>query len=168
MECGTRKGKKTSTKNPITSRERVCAMSTDHKALVRKIFDQAYTRGEVDILDDIIAGNYIRHHPPMREIRGLAAYKKFIQDVRGAYTGFGIRVEEIIAEEQTTVARIVLSGRHTGQAPTIQAPPTHKQVEMAGCVVTRWDGAKVAEEWVYNDYLGLIQQFGIVPPPGLY
>jgi predicted ester cyclase len=154
--------------NLLTFQERVCAMPTDHQEMVQKIFDQAYTRGEVDILDDIIAETYRRHHPPMREVRGLAAYKKFIQDVRGAYTGFTIHVEEIIAAEQTTVARIVLRGRHTGQAPTIQAPPTHKQVEMAGCVVTHWAGAKVAEEWVYNDYLGLIQQFGIVPPPGLY
>ncbi|MEJ2039140.1 MAG: ester cyclase, partial [Desulfosarcinaceae bacterium] len=148
--------------------ERGHFMTADCKTLVHKIFEQAYSEAELDILDGIIAGDYVRHQPPMREIKGLAAYKKFIQDVRGAYSGFNIRVEEVIVEGPTSVARIVLSGRHTGQAPTIQAAPTHKQVEMAGCVVSHWTGDKISEEWVYNDYLGLVQQFGVVPPPGLY
>ena len=67
-----------------------------------------------------------------------------------------------------SVARITLKGKHTGQAPTLQAPPTGRLIEMTGCVVSYWKNGKVAQDWVYNDYLGLLQQFGVIPLPGLF
>jgi predicted ester cyclase len=43
------------------------------------------------------------------------------------------------------------------------APPTGKEISMVGCVVSTWENGKVVEEWVYNDYMGLTHQFGVVP-----
>lgn len=143
-------------------------MSEDLKTKIYRIYEEAYTKGNLDVLEESTAAGYARHQPPMRDVKGLDAYKKFVADVRSAYSGFEISVDEIIVEGDTTVARITLRGKHTGQAPTLQAPPTGKQVTMMGCVVSHWEEGKIIEDWVYNDYLGLVQQFGVVPPPGLY
>jgi predicted ester cyclase len=143
-------------------------MPLDKQAAIQRIFDEAFNQGKVDVLDKIIAKDYVRHQPPYATVKGLADFKKFVIDVRSGYSGFGISVEEIIISGDISAARIILRGRHTGQTPTVQAPPTGKQVAMTGCTISHWKNGKIIEEWAYNDYLGLTQQFGVVPPPGLY
>ncbi len=143
-------------------------MPQERKAIILKLFEEAYNKGNVAVLDGIIASDYLRHQPPMKNVKGLAAYKTFIKDVRSAYSGFEIAIEDVIVNGDTSVTRTMLKGKHTGQAPTLQAPPTGKQIEMMGCTVSYWKAGKVVEEWVYNDYLGLVQQFGVIPLPGLF
>lgn len=138
-------------------------MSDELKPMVRKIFDDAYNKGNLAVLDDLIAPDYFRHQPPMKDVQGLKAYKKFVADIRNAYTNFEIRLEEILVDGNKTVARIVLSGKHTGRTPTLMAPPTGKEIRMPGCVVSTWENGKIIEEWVYNDYMGLTHQFGVMP-----
>ena len=143
-------------------------MTKELTSMIKKIYDEAHNKGNLSILDDIISPDYQRKQPPMKSVKGLPAYKAFITDVRSAYSDFKITVDDIIVEGEKSVARITLRGKHTGQAPTLQAPPTGKQIEMTACVVSYWKNGKVAEEWVYNDYLGLLQQFGVIPLPGLF
>ena len=143
-------------------------MAEDIKTKIQTIFDQAHNQGKVDVLEALISPDYQRHQPPMKPVIGLEAYLQFIKDVRSAYSGFRIDVEEIIVAGDKSVTRLVLSGKHTGQAPTLQAAPTGKQIEMRGCVVSTWQNGKIVHEWVYNDYLGLVQQFGVIPLPGLF
>lgn len=138
------------------------------KTKIRRIYEEAYGKGELAVLDEVIAPDYHRHQPPMPEVKGLDAYKKFVADVRSAYTGLEFIVEDVIVEGNISCARVTLRGKHTRQAPTLQAPPTGKQIEMMGCVVSHWREGKVAVDWVYNDYLGLMQQFGLYPPPGMF
>lgn len=143
-------------------------MSKELRAKIQRTYDEAYNKGNVDVLDDIVASDYIRHQPPMKDVQGVGGYKKFIEDVRSAYSGFAMKVEDILVEGDTTAVRLVLSGKHVGQAPTLQAPPTGKQVEMNCCSMIYWQNGKMVTEYAYNDYLGLVQQFGQIPPPGLY
>jgi len=143
-------------------------MSEDLKAKIHRMYEAAYSDGNTAVLDEMIADDYQRHQPPMAEVKGLDSYKKFVADVRSAYTGLEFIVEDVIVEGNVSAARITLRGKHTGQAPTIQAAPTGKQVEMTGCVVSHWKEGKVAVDWVFNDYLGLLQQFGVYPPPGMF
>jgi predicted ester cyclase len=143
-------------------------MSQEITAMIKKTYAEAHNKGNVKVLDEIFAADYLRHQPPMKSVQGLAAFKTFIKDVRSAYSGFEIRIDDIIVSGDKSVTRITLTGKHTGQAPTLQAPPTGKQIEMKACVVSYWKNGKVSEEWVYNDYLGLVQQFGVIPLPGLF
>lgn len=143
-------------------------MTRQLKETIQRIFAEAYNKGNMEVLDEIIATDYQRHQPPMKSVHGLAAYKEFIKDVRSAYADFHIEINDVIMDGDKSVTRITLTGRHTGQAPTLQAPPTGKAIEMSGCVVSYWKNGLVAEEWVYNDYLGLLQQFGVIPLPGMF
>ena len=143
-------------------------MTTDRKLLISRVYSEAYNAGDPAVLDEVYAESYVRHQPPLQAIEGLEAYRQFVADVRGAYSGLDFKVEEIIEEGDRTVTRLVLRGTHTGKAPTILAAPTGKQVEMAGCTISHWVDEKIAVDWVYNDYLGLVQQFGLYPPPGMF
>lgn len=138
-------------------------MSEDLKKAMQRLIEEAYNNGNLGVLDELIAPGYRRYQPPMKKVEGVADYKTFVQEVRSAYSNFKMEIEEILAEGDKTVTRLILSGKHTGKTPTIQAPPTGREVAMKGCTVSAWQDGKVVEEWVYNDYMGLTQQFGVMP-----
>ncbi len=138
-------------------------MSEELKPMVRKIYEEVYNKGNLDLLEDLIDPAYIRYQPPMKKIEGLKAYRKFVTAVREAYTNFNIRMDEILVDGNKTVVRLTLSGKHTGKTPTLLAPPTGRDISMLGCAVATWENGKIVEEWVYNDYMGLSYQFGVSP-----
>jgi predicted ester cyclase len=138
-------------------------MTQELAAMAWKIYADAYNKGSLDVLDELIDPNYLRHQPPMKDVKGLDAYKKFVADVRNAYTNFEIRKEDVLVDGNKTVVRITLTGKHTGKTPTLMAPPTGKEIAMVGCTVATWENGKIVEEWAYNDYMGLTQQFGVMP-----
>lgn len=138
-------------------------MSEDLVLKVRKIYEEAYNRGNLGILDEILDANYLRHQPPMPKVKGLEPYKKFITEVLEAYTNFEMVIEEILADGNKTVARLTLTGKNTGRIPSLKTPPTGREISMSSCVVSAWENGKIVEEWAYNDYLGLTYQFGVMP-----
>jgi predicted ester cyclase len=138
------------------------------KEKITQIYEEAYNKGNLDVLDSILADNYLRHQPPMPDVKGPEAYKKYVSTTRKAYSDLVFKLESIIAEGNISVARYTLNGKHTGYSPSIQAQPTGNQVAMPGCIVSHWEGGKIALDWVYNDYLGLLQQFGVYPLPGMF
>jgi predicted ester cyclase len=138
------------------------------KEKIAQVYEEAYNKGNLDVLDNILAANYVRHQPPIPDIKGVAAYKNYVNDARKAYSGLEFKIEEIVAEGNTTVARYTLYGRHTGTSPSIHAHPTGNSVAMPGCIVSKWEDGKIVTDWVYNDFLGLLQQFGVYPLPGMF
>ena len=72
----------------------------------------------------------------------------------------------MIHEGDTTAYRWTWRAKHTGESPTLPIPPTGKEAVLVGCTVVGWDGGKIVEEWEYGDYLGILQQLGVVPPLG--
>ncbi len=138
-------------------------MSEDLKTKVRKIYEEAFNKGNLDVLDDILDANYLRKQPPLKDVKGLEAYKKFILETLGAYSNFEMVVEDILADGNKTIAQLKLTGKNTGRIPSLKTPPTGRDISMPGCVVSTWENGKIVEECVYNDYLGLTYQFGVMP-----
>ena len=138
-------------------------MSEELIVKVRRIFEEGYNKGNLDALNDLIDAKYLRYQPPMKNVQGLAAYKAFISEVRNAYTNLNMVVDEIFVAGNKTVVRLTLKGKNTGKIPTLRTPPTDREVAMPGCVISTWDNGKIVEEWVYNDYLGLAYQLGVMP-----
>ena len=138
----------------------------EHKAYAQREIDEAYNKGNLDVLDEHYATDFIYHIPPQPDIEGLEAYKKFVAGNRSGYPDIQITIEEIFAEGEIVAMRWTYRGTHTGDSPTLGIPPTGKKVTFTGCTVTHWMDGKIVEVWNYVDYLGLIQQLGfkIVPP----
>jgi steroid delta-isomerase-like uncharacterized protein len=127
---------------------------------------EAYNEGHLDVLDEFYAADFVRHVPPFPDIEGLEALKQSIVDVRNAFPDRQLRIDELIVEVDTVAMRWTWRGTHTGQSVAIPIPPTGKQVVMTGCTTSHFVGGKRVEEWEYGDYVGLLQQLGLVPALG--
>ena len=77
-----------------------------------------------------------------------------------------MNVEDLIASEDKTVARVKVTGTHKGEFMGV--PPSGTRVEMQLIDIMRFDGTgRVCEHWGVADMLSLLQQLGVVPagPP---
>jgi steroid delta-isomerase-like uncharacterized protein len=70
-------------------------------------------------------------------------------------------IEDVIAEEDRVVARTTFNGTHKGDMQGI--PATGKSVSIPSITIFRLDNGKIAEGWLVNDNLGMMQQLGVVP-----
>jgi len=90
-----------------------------------------------------------------------------IEHVRQFLTAFPdvhITIEELIAEEDKVVARLVAAATNTGSFAG--QPPTRKKVEIRSIRIYRIADNKIVETWAMQDRLGLMEQLGFVSPAG--
>jgi steroid delta-isomerase-like uncharacterized protein len=138
-------------------------MTTDNKALVRREVEEALSGGNLGVLDELIADEYVSYDPAAPEpIRGREAYKALIAGYRqGLGEALAVRIDDQIAEGDKVVTRWTARGRHDGELFGI--PPTGRQVEITGISIERLEGGRIVEDWVNWDALGLMRQLKVIP-----
>ncbi|MBM4467122.1 MAG: ester cyclase [Chloroflexi bacterium] len=136
------------------------------KAKIRWAGEEAWLKGNLDDLGEVYAADYVWHRPPFPDAKGLEAVKESIAGTRSGYSDIQIAYEEMISEGNSIAYRYTWRAKHTGQSPTLPIPPTGKEVTLQGCVVVHIANGKIVEEFEYSDYLGFLQQLGVVPSLG--
>ena len=136
----------------------------ENKANVRRIWDEVWNLGKLDVVDEVLAKDYVGHIPSMPEgVHGTEGFKQLITVYRTAFPDVHLTVEDLIAEGDRVVARWVTRGTHTGDMMGI--PPTGSQIEIMGISIFHVIDGKVKEEWEGFDSLNLMQQLGVIPTP---
>jgi len=153
--------------NTIIDRKGDYEMSLEEiKANIRWAGEEAWIRGNLDALDEVYDADYVFHRPPFPDTKGLEAVKQSIAGSRSAYSDIQATYDEWVGEGDTIAYRWTFRLKHTGQSPSLPIPPTGKEVTLVGCTVVHLKDGKVIEEFEYGDYLGFLQQLGVVPPLG--
>ena len=83
---------------------------------------------------------------------------------RTSFPDFHVTSEDIIAEGDKVVSRWTASGTHKGELFGI--PPTGKKATWKGISIYRFADGKIVEAWGDADFLGLLQQLGVMPVAG--
>lgn len=133
---------------------------------IRRAGEEAWYEGNVDALNEAYADDLVSHKPPFPDTNGLEAVKQSIAGTRLAYSDMQTTYHEWIAEGDAIAYRYTMRMKHTGTSPSLPIPPTGKEVVLQGCIVVHVKDGKVIEEWECSDYLGFLQQLGVVPPLG--
>ncbi|MHC3438411.1 ester cyclase [Natrialbaceae archaeon A-gly3] len=137
----------------------------ENKQIVRRIPEEVANKGNVDLVDEIFAEDLVDHLPaPFGEMHGREAAKEQFKQLHATFPDLEVTVEDIIAEEDTVAARVTWRATHTGEFLGIE--PTGREVEFPVFAFLRLQDGKVVERWIQPDQLGLMQQFGVVEPPG--
>lgn len=135
----------------------------ENKTRVRQIY-QAMSKGDLMALDHLLTADFVDHNPDPGQAPGLEGVKQGFTMFRTAFPDFQITLEDMIAEGDKVATRVTSRGTHKGEFQGI--PPTGKQVTVTGIDIIRCAGGKCVERWGAFDNLGLMQQLGVVPPPG--
>jgi len=137
-------------------------MADDGKTIQRRMIEEVYNKGRLDLIDDLIAPEYLGHDPALpRDIVGPPGEKELVAGYRAAFPDLRITIDEQIAENDRVVARWTARGTHTGDLWGIAG--TGKDITVTGTSVDRISGGRIIESWSNWDTLGLMQQLGVVP-----
>jgi steroid delta-isomerase-like uncharacterized protein len=138
-------------------------MSEENKALSRRVLEEAFSQGNFDVLDEVVAEDAQDHDTqnPFRDERGPAAAKKSISIYREAFPDLTFTVEDQIAEGDKVVSRWIAVGTNDGEMMGV--PATGKQTTVTGIAIDRIQDGRIVETWVNWDTLGMMQQLGLVP-----
>ncbi len=134
-------------------------------ALVRRLYEET-DKGNIKVLDEVFAPGYIDHNPlPVPGLgSGLAGLKRAFEMFTAGFKDSEHIVEDILAVGDKVIVRVTGKGTHAGEFMGV--PPTGKRVSMTGIAIYRTREGKIVEKWGEQDWLGIMQQLGILPPPG--
>ena len=133
-------------------------MSEENKALVRRIVDEAWNRGKLEVIDEAFAPDYQEHNPRPGQEPGIAGYKGGVLMMRAAFPDLTLDVHDVIAEDDRIALLYTLRGTHGGDLMGI--PASGQRVSSEGMVFARFRDGKVIERWGVQDMLTLLQQIG--------
>jgi len=132
-----------------------------NKAIVRRYFEQVFNEKRPDLAEEFLAESIELHGSGLAP--GLEVVKQWLTAFAASFPDGRTMAEDVVAEGNRVVARITFKGTHHGELQGI--PATGKTVNVPGITIFRMDNGKIAEGWMVNDNLGLMQQLGVIPAP---
>ena len=140
-------------------------MSEENKILTRRLVEELFGQGNLAIVDEIVDANYVGHDPDNpQEMHGPEDVKQFASMYLNAFSDIQISVEDQIAEGDNVVTRWRGTGTHQGELMGIR--PTGNRAELIGITISSIANGKIVEEWTTSGTLSMMQQLGVVSPPG--
>jgi len=137
-------------------------MNEDNKAIARRVIEELFNEGRLELADELIAAGMISHDPALPEsLRGPDGVREAVAGYRGGFPDLIIRIDDQCAEDDLVCTRWTAVGTNTGDFWGM--PATGKQATVTGITIDRIIAGRIAESWTNWDALGLMQQLGVVP-----
>ena len=77
-------------------------MSEQNKVLVRRIVDEVWNRGKLEVVNETFAADYTEHNPRPGQEPGIEGYKGGVSMMRAAFPDLFLDVQDIVAEADRT------------------------------------------------------------------
>ena len=134
-----------------------------NKALVRRIVDEAQSGHNLDVVDELLAADFVDHSvppglPPSRE-----GVKMQFAMFFSAFPDLHVVIHNQVAEGDRVVTRKTFHGTHQGDLMGI--PATGRSVAFDVIDILRVQNGKITDHWNVVDQLGLMHQIGAIPAP---
>ena len=136
----------------------------ENKAIELRFLEEVVNKGNLAVMDEIIAANFVDHTALPGVAPDREGYKQFFAMTRSAFPDFHSTLEDMIAEGDKVVQRFTARGTNKGE--WMGNAPTGKRIELGGIAIHRLASGKIVENWASMDMLGMMMQLGVVPPPG--
>lgn len=137
-------------------------IAEQNKALVVGFVEELFNRGNMGIVGEIFAPDFIEHEQlPPNIPNGSEGVKVLTTMLRSAFPDFKATIDDIIAEGNKVVIRMNWSGTQKGEFMGI--PATGKRVSFGVIDIIRVTNGKVVEHWGQMDSMKMMQQLGALP-----
>jgi predicted ester cyclase len=132
-----------------------------NKQLYRGFIEDVWNKRDPSAADRYLAPNFVEHNPNLPP--GLAGRKEFAESVQAAFSDYHAEIQEVLAEGDMVVARVLWTGTQDG--PYRGRPPTGKRLRFSTADFFRVESGKLAEHWDVVDSLSRAIALGLVPAP---
>lgn len=138
--------------------------SERNKAVVRELTEHVWNRRALDRIPEFYAPDYTADYRPLAPLReGHAAIQGMVERAWQAFSDYHEELHDLVAEGPYVVARVAVSGTHTG--PWGLLPATGKRVLFEEIVILELREGKVVRQRGIPDHLTALRQLGFFPLP---
>jgi len=131
----------------------------ENKDIVRR-YQEIYNSNNLADLLEVVSENMLTPRIMPGVGQGLEGAKQLHAQTLTGMPDWHTEIEDLIAEGDKVVARIRMTGTHTGDFFGI--PATGKRVEFTGIYIARIENGKIVEHWGEEDAAGLLTQLGVL------
>jgi serine phosphatase RsbU (regulator of sigma subunit)/ketosteroid isomerase-like protein len=129
----------------LRKRRTVSSEEEKNMALVRR-FLEAEANGDLDMLDELLAPDFVDHSLLEGQEPGREGYKRQLAEQHAALSDVRCIIEDQLAKGDKVVTRITWRSIHDrGEYRGLM--PRHKEIVVTGMTIHRIEGGKIAEEW---------------------
>ncbi len=126
-----------------------------NKALARRYQEEVWGKGDLALIDELLAPDFIDHSLPAGMDPSFAGAKRAVQGALDAFPDGQWTVEDLIAEGDKVTIRWKMDATHEHAFRGIA--PGGKPVTVTGITILRIAGGKIVERWVNWDSMALRQ-----------
>jgi len=134
---------------------------TANRNLVHRYFTELWNGANESLSDTIITQDYVGHtliHGSADHV-GIEGHRKWVRSLRTAFPDLSIAIEDIIAEGDKVVARVLMTGTHRGTFGAFA--PTDRHAVSPNIFIVRIEDGRIAEGWISFDAASFWKQLGI-------
>jgi len=128
-----------------------------NKSVVQRYWDGKWNERRPEILDELQTKNVV--YQGFETLNGVEEYKQAYSGFLSAFHDTRLVVEELIAEGDLVLSRVMLHGIHKGEFKGI--PPTGNEISISLFTVFHLEDGKIAQEWEIFDQFRLMMQLGM-------
>ncbi len=139
-------------------------MSDENKKIARKLMDDGWSKGKVEVIDELMAPNCRFHDSGFPTLTsGAENYKQHIRSCREGFPDLKFTIDDEIAERNEVVLHWKGHGTHRGMFMGL--PATNKSATVSGTTISRIEKGKIVEQWADWNVLSLMEQLGVAAAP---
>ena len=135
-------------------------MSEANKASVRRLMNEVWNQGKMEVVDELLDTNYINHDTQAPGVNNSQAFKGLVDTYRTAFPDLNFDIEDILTDGEKVITRWRSTGTQLGDLPDV--PATGRRVDVTGISITRFEQGKIAEDWANWDTVGMLKQLGVI------
>ena len=133
-----------------------------NEQLARRYFEEVWNRGDVAVLDELLAPDYVNHTPSTPDPPpGPDGLKPIVLAMRRAFPDLHYEIKDVIATADAVVVRVVMTGTHRGDL--FGLAPTGCRVEVDQINIEHIRDGRIVEHWRVTDELKLMRQLTSTP-----
>jgi serine phosphatase RsbU (regulator of sigma subunit) len=117
----------------------------NNKALVRKFFEEVWSKGNVAVVDELLAPEFVDRSLLPSQGSSREDYKRSITEFRTAFSFSDLSIEDQIAEGEMVVTRFSTRGIHQGEF--LGVPPSGEEGIYSTIRIHRVVEGKITDEW---------------------
>jgi predicted SnoaL-like aldol condensation-catalyzing enzyme len=138
-----------------------------NKEATKKVFTMFET-GNTEGIENIVADNIVSHVEPMPGItsKGLEQLKETITKGHAMWPDAKWTITSMAAEGDMVFAHYHMTGTLNAGSMGPGMPAENKSIDANGVDIVRFENGKGVEHWGYWEEMKMMQQMGMMPPPG--
>ena len=135
-------------------------MAEDNVAKSRRLIDEAFSRGNLDVMDELCAQDFVNHDAIAGD-QDRATAKDSIAAYRAAFPDLHFTIEDAFAADDKVVMRWHGEGTFENEFMGLE-PTGDVGSPVKGISIDRYEDGEIAESWSQWDTLTFLRDIGAV------